>query len=154
MDALILVDLQSDFLPGGALPVPEGDEVIPLAKPGIQQVRRFRLGQEFMADVIYDTHIGVDDGCTLVDPTDMTRRKAIAAGSEYEDLLVPVFRKGQRVYAPPAIDDIRERAARQLARFHPGIKRFANPHEYPVGLEKKLFDLKTEHILRARGVVR
>jgi nicotinamidase/pyrazinamidase len=30
MNALILVDLQNDFLPGGALPVPQGDEVIPL----------------------------------------------------------------------------------------------------------------------------
>jgi len=29
--ALILVDLQNDFLPGGALAVPHGDEVIPLA---------------------------------------------------------------------------------------------------------------------------
>lgn len=29
--ALILVDLQNDFLPGGALPVPEGDAVLPLA---------------------------------------------------------------------------------------------------------------------------
>ena len=31
MKALILVDLQNDFLPGGALAVPEGDEVIPVA---------------------------------------------------------------------------------------------------------------------------
>jgi nicotinamidase/pyrazinamidase len=31
MKALIIVDLQNDFLPGGALPVPTGDEVIPLA---------------------------------------------------------------------------------------------------------------------------
>ena len=31
MKALILVDLQNDFIPGGALPVPEGDAVIPLA---------------------------------------------------------------------------------------------------------------------------
>ncbi|WP_405226473.1 nicotinamidase [Lentisalinibacter sediminis] len=29
-DALILVDVQNDFLPGGALGVPEGDEVIPV----------------------------------------------------------------------------------------------------------------------------
>jgi nicotinamidase/pyrazinamidase len=29
--ALILVDLQNDFLPGGALSVPEGDHVIPVA---------------------------------------------------------------------------------------------------------------------------
>ena len=31
MNALILVDIQNDFLPTGALPVPRGDEVIPVA---------------------------------------------------------------------------------------------------------------------------
>ncbi len=31
MNALILVDLQNDFLPGGALAVPRGDDVLPLA---------------------------------------------------------------------------------------------------------------------------
>ena len=31
MDALILVDIQNDFLPGGALAVPRGDEVVPVA---------------------------------------------------------------------------------------------------------------------------
>ncbi len=31
MNALIIVDLQNDFLSGGALPVPHGDGVIPLA---------------------------------------------------------------------------------------------------------------------------
>ena len=40
MNALILVDLQNDFLPGGALAVPRGDEVIPLAD---ELQRRFDL---------------------------------------------------------------------------------------------------------------
>ncbi len=40
MNALIIVDLQNDFLPGGALPVPQGDEVIPLAN---ELQRRFEL---------------------------------------------------------------------------------------------------------------
>ena len=31
MKALILVDIQNDFLPGGALAVPHGDEVVPVA---------------------------------------------------------------------------------------------------------------------------
>jgi len=30
MQALILVDIQQDFLPGGALAVPEGDRIIPV----------------------------------------------------------------------------------------------------------------------------
>jgi len=29
MKALIVVDVQNDFLPGGALAVPRGDEVVP-----------------------------------------------------------------------------------------------------------------------------
>ena len=41
--ALILVDIQNDFLPGGALAVPRGDEVIPVAnrlarRPGFDAV--------------------------------------------------------------------------------------------------------------------
>lgn len=30
MKALLLIDIQNDFLPGGALPVPEGDAIIPI----------------------------------------------------------------------------------------------------------------------------
>jgi nicotinamidase/pyrazinamidase len=40
MNALILVDLQNDFLPGGALGVPHGDEIIPLAN---KVQRKFEL---------------------------------------------------------------------------------------------------------------
>ena len=29
-DALIAVDVQPDFMPGGALPVPDGDAVVPV----------------------------------------------------------------------------------------------------------------------------
>jgi len=31
MNCLVLVDIQSDFLPGGALAVPDGDQIIPVA---------------------------------------------------------------------------------------------------------------------------
>ncbi len=37
MDAIILVDLQYDFMPGGALAVPEGDAVVPIANRLIKQ---------------------------------------------------------------------------------------------------------------------
>jgi nicotinamidase/pyrazinamidase len=30
MNALLIIDLQKDFLPGGALPAPEGDRIIPV----------------------------------------------------------------------------------------------------------------------------
>lgn len=40
MDALLLVDIQNDFLPGGALAVPDGDQVVPVANALIP---RFKL---------------------------------------------------------------------------------------------------------------
>lgn len=36
-DALIVVDMQNDFLPGGALAVPKGDEVIPVLNRCIEE---------------------------------------------------------------------------------------------------------------------
>ena len=38
-DALVIVDVQNDFLPGGALPVPEGDRVVPVLN---EYIHRFR----------------------------------------------------------------------------------------------------------------
>lgn len=35
-DALLVVDVQNDFMPGGALPVPEGDEVVPVLNRWIE----------------------------------------------------------------------------------------------------------------------
>ena len=40
MKTLLIVDLQNDFMPGGALPVPDGDAVIPVANRLLQ---RFEL---------------------------------------------------------------------------------------------------------------
>lgn len=37
--ALVVIDVQIDFLPGGALPVPTGDEVVPVLR---EYIRRFK----------------------------------------------------------------------------------------------------------------
>jgi nicotinate phosphoribosyltransferase len=87
----------------------------------------------------------------VVHPTDITRRKHFQETSLHEDLLVPIMRQGKLVYNVPELPAIRERARQQLAMLHPGIKRLANPHQYPAGLEKSLHELKTALVLKARG---
>jgi nicotinate phosphoribosyltransferase len=82
----------------------------------------------------------------------MTRSKKMPAEATSEDLLTPIFRQGALVYRIPGIDQIRQRTKNQLAGFHSGVKRFLNPHEYPVGLEPGLNQLKTALILEARGI--
>ncbi len=127
-----------------------------MTNPGLQQVRRFtRPGQgDYLADAIYDEHLGLDGSqVTLVDPLDETRRKVIASEAVGEDLLLPVFESGRAVADLDGdLETARRRASAQLERFHGGIKRFENPHQYPVGLERQLYECKTRLIYQARGM--
>jgi nicotinate phosphoribosyltransferase len=122
--------------------------------PGILQVRRFSQDGEFLADAIWDETLGIPSPCAIVDPADPLRRREVPAGAPGEDLLVPVLRGGRRAYAPPPLAEVRARTGAQLARFHAGVKRFMNPHQFPVGLEKRLHELRARLVLEARGAGR
>src|SRR5438552_16184964 len=127
------------------------EQMAKISIPGILQVRRFKSPSGLVADAIYDTLIGIDEeGSTIIDPADMTRRKKIAPAAAHEELLVPIFREGKCVYDQPPLAQVRQRAIDQLAMLHPTVKRFTNPHRYPAGLEKKLFDLRNDMVLKAK----
>ncbi|GGC00666.1 nicotinate phosphoribosyltransferase [Dyadobacter sediminis] len=127
------------------------EQAIKVSTPGIQQVRRFRDSKGFVSDMIFNTETALIGKSTMIDPYDFTRNRSFFETMPYEDLLVPVFAKGQLIYNLPSIHETRERVKSQLAHFHEGTKRFVNPHTYPVGLEKSLFDLKTDLILKLRA---
>jgi len=129
------------------------EQAVKVTNPGVLQVRRFRQAREFIGDAIYDETRPLSKRVTIIDPADVTRRKHFSATTKYEELLVPILRRGKLVYDPPALKAIRTRAQEQLAMLHPGVKRLDNPHEYPAGLELTLHQLKTELILRAKGEV-
>lgn len=126
------------------------DQTSKTSVPGMLQVRRYQQDGRFVADAIYDEILGLHDPFTIVDPTDIARRKKVAAKTPYEDLLVPLFRAGKRVYSLPTLEEIRTRTSQQLQSLHPSIKRFLNPHLYPAGLEGGLSQLRTDLILQAR----
>jgi nicotinate phosphoribosyltransferase len=130
------------------------EQAVKITTPGILQVRRYRVGDEYREDMIYDLADGIREPAVIVDPLDPTRRKTVPAGTPHEDLLVPVVREGRCVYVSPALPEIRARAQAQLGLFHAGVKRFVNPHQFPVGLELGLHELKTRLILEARGKAR
>jgi len=111
-----------------------------ISTPGIQQVRRYHDPSTnlFVADVICDEVAPPTGPVELVDPRDYTRRKDIAPGLPCEELLVPVFREGRRVYDTPSAAQARTRTREQLAALSQWTKRLENPHEYPVGLERGL----------------
>lgn len=134
-------------------PIKLSEQTIKISTPGVLGVRRFQSGDEFLGDLIYDEDLGAESPPVLVDPADMTRRKPIPADTPCAELLEPVFRGGRRVGELLSLEAARQRVKEQLACLHPGIKRFVNPHLYPVGLERRLHERKTELVLEARGLI-
>lgn len=125
-----------------------------LSIPGVLNVRRFRRGGLFVGDMIFNdaNPPHADAPRILVDPANELRRKTIESDAVADDLLVPVFRAGRRVYDPPPLTASRERSRQQLAALHPGHKRLLNPHEYPAGLELGLHELRSRLAAAARTV--
>ncbi len=123
--------------------------------PGVLQVRRFQADGLLVGDMIYDETCGVDQRGVIVDVRDGNRRKRISPDAIGEDLLVPVMRHGEPAGAVAAhqetLDVARARAHRELARLHPGVRRLLNPHEYPVGIDVGLHELRDQMIREARG---
>jgi nicotinate phosphoribosyltransferase len=129
------------------------EQTAKVTTPGVLGVRRYRREDGSLAgDMVYDVTRPPLGDALMIDPADPTRRKCFAPDIAAEELLVPVFRDGARVYDSPPIAAARERTLESLRALDPSITRFLNPHTYPVGLEKSVNDLRTELVLKARGL--
>ena len=129
------------------------EQTAKISTPGLLQIRRF-AGEDghLVCDAIWDVELGLDPGEVMIDPLDVTRRRRLPTDGTYEDLLEPMLRAGRRTRPPRPLTEARARTLAEVRRLHPGIRRLANPHEYPVGLERRLHELRTRLILEARGL--
>jgi nicotinate phosphoribosyltransferase len=118
------------------------EQLVKITNPGIHQIRRYADDEGFVADMIYDVHMPLGQELQCIDPLDATRSKTLPVNGAYQDLLVPIFREGKRVYRAPSLEEIRQNSQLQLSRFHPSMRRFLYPQPYFVGLEKSLYDVK------------
>lgn len=132
-----------------------------ISSPGVQQIRRFKRAGRWVGDVIYDELLGCSDPCVMIDPLDPTRRKTFETHAtktktktktnlQYEDLLAPVWRSGQRCAPKATLEQTRARVRDQLGQLDPTVRRLLNPHEYPVGLCERLYAERLRLIQAAR----
>jgi len=129
------------------------EQVAKTSIPGILQVRRYlNEHSKPRADMMYNTAESLPEQLTIVDPADLTRRLAIKPDTKYRELLEPVFRQGKRVLDLPTLAESRAHAQREVQSLDPSIRRFLNPHVFPVGLEMTLNDYRTQLILEKRPV--
>lgn len=89
---------------------------------------------------VYDEKMPEDE-IELFDPEAIWKRKVIN-DYYYEELLIPIFLKGKKVYENPSLNEIRDYCLKQVDRLWDEVKRFENPHNYYVDLSQKLWDVK------------
>jgi nicotinate phosphoribosyltransferase len=136
------------------------EEPIKISNPGLLQIRRFTNSQgQFLGDMIYNQlrpPIGSPNMVSLsafsIHPALAEGHTTLPADTPYQDLLIPVLRKGQPVVESPSLEQIRERVQTQLAHCPITNKHLKTPTIYPVHLEMNLYMLKQELIKKARSV--
>jgi nicotinate phosphoribosyltransferase len=130
------------------------EQSVKISTPGVVGARRYFSGEndkcQNVADAIYEVGAEPQAGFVIVDPLDPLHRRKIAAGLQGRELLESVVRGGKRVGKAPELAVSRARTLRELENFAAGVKRFVNPHTYPVGLEAGLHERKMSLVLRAK----
>jgi nicotinate phosphoribosyltransferase len=127
------------------------EEPIKISNPGLLQVRRFSDGQGvFSGDMIYNQARPPVGAPSMVDIAAPEKHTLLSADRTFQDLLIPVLRKGRLVVDLPSLEQIRESVQTALAHCPADIKRLEMPAAYPVSLELSLYKLKQELIKKAR----
>lgn len=94
------------------------------------------------ADIIYDETEKDTDFHRVRDPFSVWRSKDLKTSWTQKELLHPVFKEGRFIGEKIDLEEIQKRVKEELKTLHPGHKRLINPHEYPVGISEKLFEIR------------
>jgi len=125
------------------------EQVIKISNPGAIQVRRFSNDKGiFIGDMLFEHSHSPIEPPTFV-PDDFQRE--LPANTMYEDLLIPLLRKGKSVTTQPTLNDIRRHLKNQWAHCPLAIKGFHAVNTYPIGLEIQLYKLKQKLISQSRS---
>ncbi len=119
------------------------EQAVKISNPGIYQVRRYFVDEQFVMDVMFDINLNIPDMPELASLEAPHSFLKLADYDACVDLLQPVFEKGKFVYSSESIHEVRERAIQQVSQF---LQAHAGEN-YPVGLEKSLHELKQRLIL-------
>ena len=114
------------------------EQTIKISNPGIYQVRRFFSKNSTVFDVMYDVELGIPKNPSMASLIEPSVETHIKESDSFIDLLKPVFVRGQLVFSPESIHEIRERSLAQAAQF--------SSLALTIGLEKNLHELKQKLI--------
>ncbi len=94
---------------------------------------------------VYDEIFDDSQPLTIFDPEHPWKKKTFT-NYYMQELLVPIFKAGKRVYDCPSVAEIRAYSASQIDMLWDEMKRFEHPHLYYVDLSEKLWQTKHDLI--------
>lgn len=128
------------------------ENVAKITTPGFKELYRFYENEtgKAMADVIAlrDEEIP-EDNYEIFHPVYTWKRKTLTDYTA-KKVLVQIYDKGKLVYKLPSLEEIKEKAERELDTLWEETKRLDNPNEYIVDLSEKLWKVK-DQLLKKHG---
>ena len=121
------------------------ENVAKITTPGLKSVWRLfdKETDKAIADVVamHDEVIDEEKPYVLFDPNHTWKRKTVE-NFHAVPLLTQIFKAGECVYTPRALNAIKAYCAAQVDSLWEEVIRFENPHNYYVDLSQKLWDEK------------
>ena len=120
-----------------------------VTNPGNKTVYRLysKKTGKIKADLICltDEKLDADENMVLFDPIDTWKKTKVLGGTyEIRELLVPVIKKGKRVYESLSVMELRDYCQKEQNTLWDESRRFANPQKVYVDLSQKLWELKKD----------
>lgn len=116
-----------------------------ITNPHFKKVYRLYSNESGKAEAdlicLHDEVVDDREPLEIFDP-EYTWKRRIITDFTSRELLVPIFKNGKLVYKFPALDEVKEHCAREVASMWDEVLRFENPHNYYVDLSQKLWDIK------------
>jgi nicotinate phosphoribosyltransferase len=118
-----------------------------VTNPGVKKIIRFFNGNgRMIGDLLahVDEPLPKGEAVKAHHPMYDYMKKTYRQPYQAEELMVPIFRNGQQVYEQPSLEEVRQRATRQIDLLEPEYKRLPNPHLYKVSLSDRLHTIKKD----------
>lgn len=123
--------------------------------PGEKRVYRIydAHNHKIKADLIMlaNETLRTDRNLTLFDPQAPWKKMYLTVGRFYaKELLQPIFKNGKKVYKPKTVLEIRDFCQKEQETLWDEHRRLVNPHQIPVDLSQKLYNLKQKMLHDSR----